>query len=87
MIEDAILPRCCRQVGSSSLSQGAMGWKQPWLYNGPSDLLEQCLIDCVHQRVYSSCTISATCSMCGLDAVLSSYVQYGDESALVVSLL
>ena len=27
-----------------------MGCKQPLLYNGPSDLLEQCLMDCVHLR-------------------------------------
>ena len=83
-MEVAMLPRCCRQVGSSSLSKGIMGCKQPLLYNGPSDLLEQCLMDCVHRRVYSSCTISATCSMCGLDVVLSSHVQYRGESAFVV---
>ena len=34
----------------------------------------------------SSCTISATCSMFGLDVVWSSHVQYGCESALAILL-
>ena len=85
-MENAMLPRCGRQVGSSSLSQGIVGCKQPLLYNGPSDLLEQCLMDCVHRRVSSSCTISTTCSICRLDVVLCSHVQCEGKSAFVVSL-